>query len=347
MNRYQRQLAIIGHDGQELLEGSTVLVIGAGGIGSPVLNYLAAAGVGQLIVVDHDTVELSNLHRQTLFNEADIGCHKAHRAAETLSERNSDVVIEAYPCEFTVELAQQLMPSVDLVIDSTDNYGSRYLINDSCVAFRKPLISCSVFKNIIQLALFDTRTICYRCVYPHAPPAGMIPNCAEAGVLGTVTGIAGTLTANLAIHYLVQIDDGTNPTLRIFDAGNFSLDSFPLQANKNCIACKQKEINAGHIEYGSDIPANKIEFGVYLEAINREDYLLVDVRTRQERELIKLDDDLFFPINEQSNYDFFLSYREKKILLYCAAAHRSQFVAAELRAKGVDAYYLKNPILPL
>ena len=323
--------------------------MGVGGIGSGVLSYLAAAGVGQLIVVDHDKVELSNLHRQTLFNEADIGCYKAHKVAETLFARNSDVVIEAYPCEFTTELAQQLMPSVDLVIDGTDNYVSRYLINDSSVTFGKSLISCSVFKNIIQLALFDTKMICYRCVYPEAPPVGMMPNCAEAGVIGTVTGIAGTLTANLAIHYLLQFDDGGSPTLRIFDAGNFSLDSFPIQANKNCIACKHKKTNLDLVnpdKHSTEAAVNKIEFGVYLEEINRQDYLLVDVRTRQERELIKLEDDLFFPINEQSNYDFFLSYKEKKILLYCAAAHRSQFVAAELRAQGVDAYYLKNRVLP-
>lgn len=343
MSRYQRQLAIIGNEGQELLGSSTVLVIGAGGIGSPVLTYLAAAGVGKLILVDHDQVELSNLHRQTLFNEVDVGCYKATKAAETLTKRNSEIAIESYPCVFTAALAHQLMPSVDLIIDGTDNYASRYLINDSCVAYKKPLISCSVFKNIVQLALFDTKKICYRCVYPEAPPAGLIPNCAEAGVLGTVTGIAGTLTANLAINYLLQIDNGKNPTLRIFDASNFSIDAFPIMSNENCIACKQKKIN---LDDPLSAQGHQIEFGVYLEEIDRQEYLLVDVRTRQERDLIKLDDDLFFPINEQSNYDFFLNYKEKKILLYCAAAYRSQLFAAELRANGVDAYYLRNHVMP-
>lgn len=133
MNRYKRQLAIIGAEGQQLISNATVLVVGAGGIGSPVLTYLAAAGVGKIILVDKDKVELSNLHRQIIFNENDIGLYKAIRAREYLMQLNSVIAVESFASEFNIELSRQLIPAADLVIDGTDNYETRYLINDICV----------------------------------------------------------------------------------------------------------------------------------------------------------------------------------------------------------------------
>jgi len=338
LNRYSRQLSIVGLEGQKLISDAAVLVVGTGGIGCPVLTYLAAAGVGKIILVDKDKVELTNLHRQIIFNERDIGLYKAIRAGEYLRQLNSDISVESYASELDIELSRQLIPTVDLVIDGTDNYQTRYLINDICVIYGTPFISSSVLNDIVQLVLFNTKKICYRCVYPKAPPAGMIPNCEEAGVLGTVTGIAGTLTANLALHYLLKLENSGHSVMRIFNAMDFSLTTFPIIPNEECEICKRKNDKLDYLE------SNINEFGIRLEDIDRNEYFLVDIRDRSERETIKLDDDLFFPIKDNSNYDFFFNYKEKKILIYCAKGYRSKIFASELRAKGVNAFYLKDGV---
>lgn len=339
MDRYKRQVAVIGEKGQEALSNATIMVVGLGGIGSPVAQYLAAAGVGKLILIDNDKVDLSNLHRQILFNESDVGCYKAEKAKIVLNQINRNIAIEAYTNKFDVDLGYSLVSDVDLIIDGTDNFETRYLINDICVLKEKVFISCSILVNIVQLILFDTKHICYRCLYPSAPPVGIIPNCAEAGVLGTVTGIAGTMTANLALNHLLKIEKPDEPHIRIFDAKDFNMSSFSIKQNDECVGCKQKKFNLDYLKN------NTSEYGIDLEGLDRNEYLLVDVRQKEERDIIKLDDDLFFPIKENSNYEFFLSYKEKKILLYCASGYRSKLFASELRKLGVDAYYLKTGIV--
>lgn len=335
MDRYARQLAITGIEGQQLLFNTTILIVGVGGIGSPALIYLAAAGIGKLIIVDPDKVELSNLHRQILFTEQDVGISKTQKAYEHLKKLNSNIIIEAHPSQLNLNLALKLIPKVDLIIDASDNYITRYLVNDICVLNKKPLISCSILKNVIQLMLFNTDKICYRCIYSQAPPAGIIPNC-ESGVLGTVAGIAGTLTANLAINYLLDPSKDLDSRLYILDANSISLDSFRLEANKNCPTCK-KQMNL-------DLQTDITQFAISAETMNRDEYFIVDIREPIERELVKMDDDLFFPIKTNFSYGFFLNYTDKKILIYCATDYRSKLFVSELREHGVDAYYLKNGI---
>lgn len=335
MDRYKRQIAVIGKEGQQLISNATIMIVGLGGVGSPVAQYLAAAGVGKLILVDDDKVDLSNLHRQILFSEADVGCYKAEKAKEFLSQVNRHVIIEAYTNKFDVDFGCSSVTAVDLIIDGTDNFESRYLINDICALQEKVFISCSILVNIIQVILFDTKHICYRCLYPNPPPMGVIPNCSEAGVLGTVTGIAGTMTANLALNYLLKIEKPEAPHVRIFDAKKFNLSSLSIKQNNECIACKQKKINL------DDLRTSGEEYGITLEELDRSKYFLVDIRQKEERDIIKLDDDLFFPIKGNNNYAFFLSYKDKKIIFYCASGHRSKLFASQLRKLGVDAYYLK------
>ncbi len=315
------------------------MIIGLGGIGSPVAQYLAAAGIGSLILIDNDKVELSNLHRQILFNETDIGYYKAERAKAVLSHVNPHVMIEAYNRKFNAEFGYSLVKDVDLIIDGSDNFETRYLVNDICILKEKTFISCSIFVNIVQLILFNTKRLCYRCLYPNLPPAGEIPNCSEAGVLGTVTGIAGTMAANLALNYLLHIEDPEEPQIRIFNAKDFSMSSFPIKQNNDCLGCKQRRITL------TDLKSSSTEYGILLEDINRTEHFLVDIRQKEEREAIKLDDDLFFPVKENNNYDFFLSYKDKKIVFYCASGHRSKLFALELRKLGVEAYYLKTSLV--
>lgn len=335
MGRYKRQISVIGEQGQELINNAAIMIVGLGGIGSPVAQYLTAAGVGKLILVDNDRVDLSNLHRQILFNEAHIGCYKAEKAKDVLSKANENVVIEAHTKKFDVDFGYSLVSDVDLIIDGTDNFETRYLINDICVLKNKVFISCSILVNIIQLVLFDTKQLCYRCLYPNPPPTGVIPNCSEAGVLGTVTGIAGTMTANLALNYLLKIENEKAPQVRIVDAKNLSISSMPIKQNKDCVACKQGNISLRHLQNQSG------DYGLSLEKLDRTNYFLVDIRQKEEREIVKLDDDLFFPIKENNDYAFFLSYKDKKLVFYCASGYRSKLFASELRRLGVEAYYLK------
>ncbi len=312
------------------------MIVGLGGIGSPVAQYLAAVGIGKLILVDYDNVELSNLHRQILFNEADIGCYKAEKAKDVLSKINKNVVIEAYTKKFDLDFGYSLVSDVDLIIDGTDNFETRYLINDICVLKKKVFISCSILVSIIQLALFDTKHLCYRCLYPNPPPIGVIPNCSEAGVLGTVTGIAGTMAANLALNYLLKIENEKVSQIRIIDAKNFNISSMPIKQNNNCFACKQRKISLGYLQN------QNADYGISLEQLDKTKHFLVDIRQKEEREIAKLDDDLFFPIKENTDYSFFLSYKDKKLVFYCASGYRSKLFVSELRTLGIDAYYLNE-----
>ncbi|HEN5561243.1 TPA: HesA/MoeB/ThiF family protein, partial [Legionella pneumophila] len=157
MERYKRQIAVIGEQSQKIISNARIMIVGLGGIGCPVAQYLAAAGVGKLILVDNDKVDLSNLHRQILFNEADVGDYKAEKAKVALSQVNCNIAVEAYTNKFDVDFGYSSVSDVDLIIDGTDNFETRYLINDICVLQEKAFISCSIFVNVIQLVLFDTK----------------------------------------------------------------------------------------------------------------------------------------------------------------------------------------------
>lgn len=339
MERYKRQTAVIGEQGQQLINNATVMIVGLGGIGSPVAQYLAAAGVGRLILVDDDKVDCSNLHRQILFNESDVGFYKTEKAKDVLGKMNSNVVIETHTKKFDVDFGCSSSTDVDLIIDGTDNFETRYLINDICVLKNKVFISCSILVDIIQLVLFDTHKFCYRCLYPSSPPTGIIPNCSEAGVLGTVTGMAGTMAANLALNYLLNIENVQLPQIRIIDAKNFSISSLSIKQSNDCIACKQKTIDLDYLK------SQSADYGIDPNELDRNKHFLVDIRQEEERELIKLDDDLFFPIKDNNDYSFFLSYKDKKLVFYCASGNRSKMFASELRKLGVDAYYLKMSLV--
>lgn len=203
--RYGRQLPVIGLAGQRRLKASRVLCIGAGGLGCPALLYLNAAGVGHLGIIDGDRVERSNLHRQVLFSDADIGAYKAAVAAKRLAAQNPLTNVVAHTDFLSPENAEVMIAGYDLVLDATDNYAARYLINHLCRQLKIPLISASIFQFDAQISLFNYDDgPCYQCLYPEPPPAGLTPNCAEGGVLGVLPGVAGTIQATEAIKVLVN-----------------------------------------------------------------------------------------------------------------------------------------------
>ena len=207
LRRYSRHLLIpeVGLVGQERLLRSRVLVVGAGGLGSPVLAYLAAAGVGRIGIVDDDVVDETNLQRQVLFSQADVGRAKSAVAAQRIVALNPQVAVDAYPVRFTASNARDLVRPYDVVVDATDTFGSRYLVNDAARLENKPDVYGSIFRFDGQVSVFAPGGPCYRCLFPEPPPAGSVPTCAEGGVLGVLAGIVGTWQASEALKLLLGI----------------------------------------------------------------------------------------------------------------------------------------------
>nr|WP_084198440.1 HesA/MoeB/ThiF family protein [Halioglobus japonicus] len=238
--RYQRHLQLqgFGEAGQQALGASHICIVGLGGLGCPASLYLAAAGVGRLTLVDGDTVSLSNLQRQVLFREADIDRNKAAAAAEQLAQRNSGIAIHAVDSFLDIALAEQLFSDVDLVLDCTDNFHTRYLINDICHALAKPWVYASVLGFSGQLALFTPGEACFRCLFPELSEA---PDCNQAGVIGAVPGVMGTLQALEAIKFLGPENTPTDNSLVSVDGAGLKLRQFKLSPDPGCVLCSGRQ----------------------------------------------------------------------------------------------------------
>src|SRR5204862_127357 len=221
MNRYARQIALpdFGEEGQRKLAGSSVLIIGAGGLGSPASLYLAAAGVGRIGLLDFDRVDVTNLHRQILYGTSDVGRAKLESATERLHDANPEIVVEPHATRLTSENALEILAKYDVILDGTDNFATRYLVNDACVLLGKPNVYGSVFRFDGQVSVFATKDgPCYRCLYPEPPPPHLVPSCAEGGVLGVLPGVIGTLQATEAIKLIAGIGETLAGRLLLFDA---------------------------------------------------------------------------------------------------------------------------------
>src|SRR5262245_22043720 len=222
IERYSRHIILseVGGKGQKKLSSSKVLVIGAGGLGSPAALYLAAAGVGTLGLVDGDVVDLSNLQRQILHTTASVGTPKVESGRRALAALNPDVTIKTYQENVVADNIMRLLPEYDIVLDGSDNFSTRFLVNDACYFAKKTLISGSIFRFEGQLTTIKPHEgyPCYRCLYPEPPPAGLVPNCQEAGVLGVLAGTIGVLQAAEAIKEILSIGDTLADRLLIYDA---------------------------------------------------------------------------------------------------------------------------------
>jgi len=250
--RYSRQLLLpeIGLQGQERLKASSILVVGAGGLGSPVSMYLAAAGVGRIGLVDHDVVELTNLQRQIIHGTSRIGERKVLSARDRLADINPEVEVVLFDEPFTTENAEQISNSFDLLIDASDNFPTRYLINDLCVLTGKANVSGSVSRFDGQVSVFwAEKGPCYRCLFPDPPPVGLIPSCAEGGVLGLLPGTIGTLQATEAIKLLLGIGTHLIGTLLIYDALDMRFEMVKLKKNPECKVCSQNPSITQLIDY--------------------------------------------------------------------------------------------------
>jgi adenylyltransferase/sulfurtransferase len=238
--RYSRHLLIpeVGLEGQRKLKASSILVIGTGGLGSPVSLYLAAAGVGRIGLVDFDVVDTSNLQRQVIHGRSTVGKLKVESARARMLDLNPDIQIDAYNEPFTSANAMQIAKDYDVVVDGTDNFPTRYLSNDVCVLLGKPNVYGSIFRFDGQLSVFDARQgPCYRCLFPEPPPAGLVPSCAEGGVLGVLPGTIGTLQATEALKVLLGVGEPMIGKLLLYNALDMSFDFVKLKKNPKCRIC--------------------------------------------------------------------------------------------------------------
>lgn len=237
--RYGRHLTLpeVGLDGQMRLRRASVLVVGAGGLGSPVALYLAAAGVGRITLVDFDVVDPSNLQRQVLFGEAVLGQPKVAAAAARLRDLNPDVDVRPVDARLSSANVSELVAGHDVVVDGSDNFTTRYLVNDACVIARKPNVYGSVFRFEGQASLFRRPGPCYRCLFPEPPPAGLVPNCAQAGVLGVLPGIVGSIQAAEALKAILGIGESLAGRLLLVDALRGTFREVRLRRDPQCAVC--------------------------------------------------------------------------------------------------------------
>ena len=238
--RYARHLVIaeLGEEGQERLAASSVLVVGAGGLGSPACYYLAAAGVGRLGLVDADVVELSNLQRQVLHSTADLGRPKVESAAEKLTALNPGIRVEPHSVRFTAATAEELVSSYDVIVDGVDNFPARYLLNDACVLLRKTLVEGAILQFIgLAMTIRGGETACYRCVFPEMPAPGLSPSPAEAGVFGPVPGTIGSIQAAEAIKVITGVGEPLFDRMLQYDAAALSFQEVAVAREPGCPVC--------------------------------------------------------------------------------------------------------------
>lgn len=249
--RYSRHLLMpeVGEAGQLKLMQSKVLLIGAGGLGSPAALYLAAAGVGTLGIVDHDVVDRSNLQRQVLHTDERVGTSKVASAKRTLNALNPAVKVVGYETHLSSRNVEEIFSGYDLVVDGSDNFPTRYLVNDACVFLRKPLVDASVFKFDAQVTVFLPGQGCYRCLYPAPPPPGAVPNCAEAGVFGVVTGLVGAIQATEVIKLILELGESLAGRLLLIDTLAMDFRTVKLRRNPNCPVCGDNPTITQLIDY--------------------------------------------------------------------------------------------------
>ncbi|MFZ9034953.1 MAG: ThiF family adenylyltransferase [Francisellaceae bacterium] len=332
LQRYQRHFSVIGIDGQKKLKNASVCIIGCGGIGSPLALYLTAAGIGRLTLIDFDVVSLSNLQRQILFSEANIGQLKVKQAKNRLKGLNAEIEITPIDQRLDFDLAMDCFSHCDLVIDGSDNYETRFLISDVCCRLSKPFISASVLKSQAQLAFFDSKTRCYRCLYESPPPAHLSPSCAEAGIIGAVVGVVGTMAATMALNFLLEKAISTE--LMCFDGDRLKWQYFSYPQRANCSGCLQqayRPVTKRHQHDALDVS------WVDMDHLNHDADVIFDVREAWEIELNPLPYPfIHIPLSDFLACDDFTEFTKKNhtIALFCKAGIRSKEAAIHMNNLG-------------
>ena len=338
--RYARHLSLpeIGEEGQSLLKRASVLIVGAGGLGSPSSMYLAAAGVGRIGLVDFDVVDMTNLQRQILYGMSSVGERKLDAAWKRLHDLNPEVRVETFNDRLSSLNAMELMEPYDIVLDGTDNFATRYLVNDACVLLRKPNVYGSVYRFDGQASVFDaTRGPCYRCLYPDPPPPHLVPSCAEGGVLGVLPGVIGTLQAVEAVKLITGAGTPLVGRILLFDALGMTFRTVRLSKNENCKVCgSQPSIREliDYEEYCNPVTDLEISATTLAERISRgESLALVDVREPYEHAAGHLENSIHIPM-QQVPQQLARIPRDQEVIVYCRSGSRSASVQQFLMNQG-------------
>ena len=356
MARYARHIAIpeFNVEGQKKLKAAKVLVIGSGGLGSPLLLYLAAAGVGHLGIVDFDVVDESNLQRQVLFTVDDVGKSKAETAKTRLQKLNPHIKITVHNTAFTKDNALEIIKDYDVVADGTDNFPTRYLVNDACVLSNKVNVYASIFRFEGQVSVFNypqadgTRGPNYRDLFPEPPPPGLVPNCAEGGVLGVLPGIIGSLQASEVIKVITGVGEPLSGRLFLFDAASFTTRTLKVAKNPNTKISEliNYEQFCGIVPKGES-PLKEVTVQELKELVDsgNEDYQLIDVREPYEYDIANLEGELI-PLSKVVQAANKIS-RDKKVIIHCRSGKRSADAIRELQLlhNFDNLYNLKGGIL--
>jgi molybdopterin/thiamine biosynthesis adenylyltransferase/rhodanese-related sulfurtransferase len=370
VRRYSRHLIIpdVGMEGQKRLKNAKVLVIGAGGLGSPALLYLAAAGVGTLGIAEFDEVDESNLQRQIIHGQSDIGKSKAISAKESIAETNPLVNVIVHEERLDNDNVLGIFEQYDLIVDGTDNFATRYMVNDAAYFLKKPYVWGSIYRFDGQASVFwptleGQDAPCYRCLYPEPPPPGMVPSCAEGGVLGVLCASIGSIQVNEAIKLLAGIGDPLVGKLMIYDALEMEYRKLKVRKDPNCALCGENPTVTGLIDYDtfcgaiSDAAADAavdatISVGTLEQWLKERengdrDFVLVDVREPNEYEINKIPGSVLIPKGEFLNGNALTQLpSDKQVVLHCKSGVRSAEALAVVKGAGyADAVHVGGGVV--
>jgi adenylyltransferase/sulfurtransferase len=363
IQRYSRHLILpeVGIDGQRRIKGGSVLCVGAGGLGSPAALYLAAAGIGTLGIIDFDNVDESNLQRQILHGTPDVGRSKLQSARDRLTAINPEVHIETYETRLTSANALELFKGYDVILDGTDNFATRYLVNDACVLLKIPNAYGSIFRFEGQASVFATvGGPCYRCLYPEPPPPGLVPSCAEGGVLGVLPGVIGTIQATEAIKLILGAGSTLVGRLLLYDAWTMKFRELKLRRDPACPVCGDHPSIKGLIDYeefcGIPQAAAKTaaapavaettveELKARVDA--RAPFFLLDVREPHEFQISRIAGSTLIPLGQlPARIGEVKAAAGQEVIVHCKSGVRSAKAVAILEDNGIEAKNLKGGIL--
>ena len=354
INRYSRHLLLpeVGVEGQEKICNSKVLLIGTGGLGSPLALYLAAAGVGNLGLIDFDVVDLSNLQRQVAHGESTVGKLKVDSAKARIADLNSSINVTTYNTRLSSENVMEIFADYDIIVDGTDNFPTRYLASDACVLLKKPYIYGCILRFEGQASVFDSRTgPCYRCLYPAPPPPGLVPSCAEGGVIGILPGIVGLIQANEVIKLVLGVGDSLVGRLLLFDALKMKFREMKLRKDPECPICGDNPTITELIDYEQFcgiVPVQEqdsaadLEKEIAVEQVKqmmdeKHAFKLIDVREPSEYGICKIEGATLIPLGDIEAKDTALLNGlspDDEIVLHCKAGVRSMKALKVLEKMG-------------
>ena len=347
LKRYDRHIILpeVGLEGQLKLKESSALLIGAGGLGSPVAMYLAAAGVGCIGIVDFDIVDESNLQRQIIHGQSTVGKSKIESAKMRLIDINPHIQVNTHSFPLQSDNALDLFKDYDVIADGTDNFPTRYLVNDACVLTKKPNVYASIFRFEGQISVFNYQNgPCYRCLYSEPPPPGLVPSCAEGGVFGVLPGVVGCLQATEVIKVLTGIGEVASERLLIFDALRLKFRQLKLKKNKECVICGENPSIKKLIDYQmfcgitpkeKKVESNPHEITPQEYAKQKEKFFLVDVREPYETEISKIEGATLIPLGDLPNRFGELN-TEASIVVHCKSGGRSAQAVDYLLSQGYN-----------